>query len=56
MIICKYKFDSSIYNNLIPEFNSGYNGYTVSDEVDGNIITRTIECDVSFHLFMYSFN
>ena len=46
MIICKYKFDSSIYNNLIPEFNSGYTGYAVSDTVDGNIVTRTIECDV----------
>ncbi|MBQ2408697.1 MAG: BspA family leucine-rich repeat surface protein, partial [Bacilli bacterium] len=46
MIVCKYKFDSSIYNNLIPEFNSGYNGYTVNDTADGNIVTRTIECDV----------
>ncbi|MBQ2408981.1 MAG: BspA family leucine-rich repeat surface protein, partial [Bacilli bacterium] len=45
MIVCKYKFDSNIYSNLIPEFNSGYNGYSVNDTVDGNIITRTIECD-----------
>ena len=45
MIVCKYKFDSSIYNNLIPEFNSGYNGYSINDTIDGNIITRTIECD-----------
>ena len=45
MIVCKYKFDSSIYNNLIPEFNSGYNGYSINDTIDGNIVTRTIECD-----------
>ena len=45
MIICKYKFDSSIYSNLIPEFNSGYTGYAVSDEINENIVTRTIECD-----------
>ena len=45
MIICKYKFDSSIYSNLIPEFNSGYTGYTVNDEINGNIVTRTIECN-----------
>ena len=45
MIICKYKFDKSIYENLIPEFNSGYTGYTVSDATNGNIVTRTIECN-----------
>ena len=44
-VICKYKFDSSIYADLIPEFNSGYSGYTITDEVEGNIITRTIESD-----------
>ena len=33
MLIAKYKFDSSLYD-LIPEFNSGYTGYTYTDEVD----------------------
>ena len=31
MLIAKYKFDSSLYD-LIPEFNSGYTGYTYTDE------------------------
>ena len=43
MIIAKYKFNSSVYANLIPEFNSGFTGYTISDVTNGNIITRTIE-------------
>ena len=49
MIVCKYKFDKSIYSNLIPIFNDGYNGYTITDEIDSeneNHIIRTIECDV----------
>lgn len=46
MLVCKYKFDSSIYADLIPEFNSEYTDYTVTDEVSGNIVTRTIECDI----------
>ena len=49
MIIAKYKFDSSVYSNLIPVFNDGYNGYTISDEIDSensNHVIRTIECDV----------
>ena len=45
MLVCKYKFDSSIYPDLTPEFNSGYEGYVVTDEVSENIVTRTIECD-----------
>ena len=48
MIIAKYKFDKSIYSNLIPVFNDGYNGYTISDEIDSensNHVIRTIECD-----------
>ena len=44
-VICKYKYDSSIYADLIPEFNSEYSGYTITDEIEGNIITRTIESD-----------
>ena len=47
-IIAKYKFDSSIYADLIPEFNSEFTSdlYTVTDEVDSensNYIIRTIE-------------
>ena len=42
-VICKYKYDSSIYADLIPTFNSGYSGYVITDEVEENIITRTIE-------------
>ena len=42
-VICKYKYDSSVYTDLIPEFNSGYSGYVITDEVEENIITRTIE-------------
>ena len=48
MIVAKYKFDKSIYENLIPVFDDGYEGYTVSDEIDSensNHIIRTIECD-----------
>ena len=47
-VIAKYKFDKSIYENLIPVFNDGYTGYTISDEIDSennNHVTRTIECD-----------
>ena len=49
MIVAKYKFDKSIYENLIPVFNDGYNGYTISDEIDetdSSITIRTIECDI----------
>ncbi len=45
MIIAKYKYDSSVYADFVPVFNDGYPGYTISDVVDGNIVTRTIECD-----------
>ena len=49
-IIAKYKFDSSIYTDLIPEFNAEFTSdlYTVTDEVDStnsNHIIRTIESD-----------
>ena len=49
-IIAKYKFDSSIYADLIPEFNAEFTSdlYTVTDEVDSensNHIIRTIESD-----------
>ena len=44
MLVCKYKFNNTLYD-LIPIFNDGYNGYTISDEKDGEVTTRTIECD-----------
>ena len=44
-IIAKYKFDKSIYDNLIPVFNDECTGYTINDTIEGNIVTRTIECD-----------
>ena len=49
MLVAKYKFDKSIYENFIPVFNDGYEGYTYTDEIDSensNHIIRTIECDV----------
>ena len=48
MIIAKYKYDKSIYENVIPRFNNDYTGYTISDEIDSvnsNHVIRTIECD-----------
>ena len=46
MIIAKYKFNSSIYSNLLPVFNSKFTAYTTSDvsNDDGTVI-RTIESD-----------
>ena len=49
-IIAKYKFDSSIYADLIPEFNAEFTSdlYTITDEVDSensNHIIRTIESE-----------
>ena len=44
-IIAKYKFDSNIYADLLPEFNAEFTSdkyNTTDEEVDG-IITRTIE-------------
>ena len=44
MIIVKYKFNPSIYSNLLPEFNSAFTSYTKSDVNNGDgTITRTIE-------------
>ena len=45
MIIAKYIFDKSIYENFIPVFNDGYSDYTISDEINENLVTRTIESD-----------
>ena len=43
-IVVKYRFNPQTYENLLPQFNSGYTSYTVSDVTnhDGTI-TRTIE-------------
>ena len=32
MLIAKYKYDRSIYENLIPEFNAGFTNYEIVDE------------------------
>ena len=45
-IVAKYKFDGSVYADLLPEFNAEFTDYTVTDEVDSensNHIIRTIE-------------
>ena len=44
-LIAKYVFDKSIHNNCIPEFNTGFEGYFIEDEVveGSNEVTRTIE-------------
>ena len=46
MIIAKYKFDSSIYPNYLPELPSGYT-YSITDSQEGSIITRTLESDTA---------
>ena len=43
-IIAKYKFNQNIYANFIPEFNTEFTVYTVTDEIDTDGYTiRTIE-------------
>ena len=43
-IIAKYKFNQNTYENFIPEFNSGFKNYTITDEIDTDGYTvRTIE-------------
>ena len=46
-VIAKYKFNNTLEANLLPEFNSGFTSdlYTVTDEVNGEVTTRTIESD-----------
>ena len=41
-MIAKYKFDKSIHNSLIPEFNSEFSGYFCNDVIEDNIVTREI--------------
>ena len=45
-IIAKYKFNNTLAD-LLPEFNSEFTSdlYTVTDEVNGEVTTRTIESD-----------
>ena len=46
MIIAKYKFNPSTYENYLPEFNSEFTDYTTSDvNNDDGTITSTIESD-----------
>ena len=51
MLIAKYKFNSTLYADLIPEFNAEFTNYVVTDEAtetdsEGNVIkTRVIEHD-----------
>ena len=44
-LIVKYKFDKSICEDLIPEFNTGYNSYEIVDEYlnTEDIVTTTTE-------------
>ena len=44
-VIAKYKFNNTLEANLLPEFNSEFTSdlYTVTDEVEGEVTTRTIE-------------
>ena len=45
-IICKYKFNSTLCADYLPEFNTEFTGYTKTDVDNGdNTITRTIEHD-----------
>ena len=45
-VVAKYKFNQTIYENFIPEFNSGFTDYTINDEIDTDGYTiRTIESD-----------
>ena len=45
-VIAKYKFNQNVYADFIPEFNSEFTDYTITDEtdIDGYTI-RTIESD-----------
>ena len=50
-VIAKYKFNSTLYADLVPEFNAEFTNYVVTDETtetdsEGNVIkTRIIEHD-----------
>lgn len=43
ILLFKYTFDKSVYDNLIPEFNKEFTNYDVIDDNnEGNIVTRSI--------------
>ena len=45
-VIAKYKFNQEVYADFIPEFNSEFTDYTITDEIDTDGYTiRTIESD-----------
>ena len=45
-IVAKYKFNQTVYADFIPEFNSEFTDYTITDEIDTDGVTiRTIESD-----------
>ena len=41
--VARYRFDKSIYNNTVPEFNSAFYGFIEDESVVGNLVTRKIE-------------
>ena len=41
-IVAKYKYDGSVYADLIPEFNAEFTDYTITDEVDSENINHII--------------
>ena len=45
-VIAKYKFNQNVYENFIPELDSNFTDYTITDEIDTDGYTiRTIESD-----------
>lgn len=45
-IVAKYKFNQNIYENYLPEFNSEFTNYTITDSISGDGYTiRTVESD-----------
>ena len=45
-VIARYKFNQELYANFIPEFNTQFINYTITDEIDADGYTiRTIESD-----------
>ena len=45
-IVTKYKFNQTIYADLLPVFNNKFTDYTITDEIDTDGYTiRTIESD-----------
>jgi hypothetical protein len=56
-VIAKYKFNQNTYANFIPEFNSEFTNYTITDETDTDGYTiRTIESDTLPTLMRFGSN